>query len=675
MIVLKGLRLRNFKNLRRLNLEFKDLNIFIGPTNVGKTNILRAIFPLSSIEFSDGHGFGCKECEVIRSIFSGRGIRFGAGRIELGRDEWYNRTEKPEMTYSIDERFSFYLWLGENRENLGKLLSKIKAELGILDEDLPAWIKEVMTAYEKGVANFVMNEKVKEVCQKFGDAYLRFMVDELKKLYEEKKMKIDFDKIVNHLRENVRDNLFSIELTTLNEYQHSSHVSLFSQIFCGVQAKFEVLNVEDLRLSTYKGKSISEYLLTSRRFAITDQQKLIKFLQSTADPNISNLEQIPISETKQALNLITRGISASMNEQGSGVRSAICLAWDIIATKDGSILLIDEPEMGLHPSAELELLKLLIEESKGKQIFLATHDPTFVNPVIWDENKERISVFLYSPPKEEFMNVDLGHDANPVLFAGFLPHTESLKPVHLYVEGGSDVYIFQTWLQKHLKKAHEPLWLQTYNNIGIYHLGGSNWKHFLYTVPSNPYNCLVILDGDKKREAKKVGEKYKTMIKASRFKFCNNTKEIKKCLLNKGTPIYCLEKKEIEYYLDPILLSFSTLQPSILETLIETKISNLNELRDVCDQHFSNREKKDDIIIYYVKDKKMEIDFAQRKVRITRDRTNVIEVSCIEEIELKSLNLDEHLYDKILYGPIIAEMSKIPEEIKRVFEILTENLV
>lgn len=48
------------------------------------------------------------------------------------------------------------------------------------------------------------------------------------------------------------------------------------------------------------------------------------------------------------------------------------IAWE---SKGSIIYLIDEPELHLHPKAQEQLLELLLEESKNKQIFISTHSP------------------------------------------------------------------------------------------------------------------------------------------------------------------------------------------------------------------------------------------------------------------------------------------------------------
>jgi predicted ATPase len=63
---------------------------------------------------------------------------------------------------------------------------------------------------------------------------------------------------------------------------------------------------------------------------------------------------------------------------GSGIEIILALLMlkGISGASKGTIVyLIDEPEAHLHPKAQKQLLKLLVEEAKTKQIFLCTHSP------------------------------------------------------------------------------------------------------------------------------------------------------------------------------------------------------------------------------------------------------------------------------------------------------------
>jgi len=83
------------------------------------------------------------------------------------------------------------------------------------------------------------------------------------------------------------------------------------------------------------------------------------------------------------------GTPTYMEEKGSGMQRSVALALlqvyaeELIKHPENSdaikpfFLFIDEPEICLHPQAQMKLLSAILELSKTKQIFIATHSPYF----------------------------------------------------------------------------------------------------------------------------------------------------------------------------------------------------------------------------------------------------------------------------------------------------------
>lgn len=317
-----------------------------------------------------------------------------------------------------------------------------------------------------------------------------------------------------------------------------------------------ILFCPDTRLQNYAGVDFPEFIV-SKDFEARDKVEIVKIIGKMVDPNITSMRQ----SNKLVKVFGTKRFTTAIAEQGSGVRSLICLLADILSEKQTKILLIDEPELGLNPSSKQAFLKFLLNQSKDKQVFLATHDPTFVNPILW--NNENVSVYLFSEVKKDFVKVDLNESKeDPNTFAGYLPHTTSLKEIHIYVEGSLDVYIFQEFLNKYCQK-HFKDWHQTVNKVGIYHLAGDFWIHLLSTIPKSPYTSIIILDGDKRQIASEAIGK----IKGERFLIRSSSGELFGLLdeismiydnyVEEGIripsvcPVLILKKSEIEDYLTP----------------------------------------------------------------------------------------------------------------------------
>ena len=72
---MKKLTVENFKSIRRLELECRRVNIFIGEPNTGKSNILEALGLLSFMWHEHGTGNAKKAGEAANLRENARAIR------------------------------------------------------------------------------------------------------------------------------------------------------------------------------------------------------------------------------------------------------------------------------------------------------------------------------------------------------------------------------------------------------------------------------------------------------------------------------------------------------------------------------------------------------------------------------------------------------------------------
>lgn len=73
------------------------------------------------------------------------------------------------------------------------------------------------------------------------------------------------------------------------------------------------------------------------------------------------------------LRAIQGGASYSYARMSDGERSALVFAAEVVAAKPGTVFLIDEPELHLHPSIVVELIKALILERPDCGFVICTH--------------------------------------------------------------------------------------------------------------------------------------------------------------------------------------------------------------------------------------------------------------------------------------------------------------
>ena len=138
----------------------------------------------------------------------------------------------------------------------------------------------------------------------------------------------------------------------------------------------------------------------------------------------------------------------SPNEVGNGLQSVLDIAFAIDETKTRSnyyLLVVEEPEAFLHPSAQRELVNALrkYSEKRNTQVIVTTH-----SPIVLDECKFPQTVLVrgqkfYYPNFES----DRRDEINSTLLS--MPHAEAFFASGvLLVEGPGDRAFFQTLIAR-----------------------------------------------------------------------------------------------------------------------------------------------------------------------------------------------------------------------------------
>jgi len=92
---------------------------------------------------------------------------------------------------------------------------------------------------------------------------------------------------------------------------------------------------------------------------------------------------------------------------GSGEAAVVTLVREVCAAAPGTLVLLDEPEISLHPGAQRELVRFLLNQCRDKklQVVLSTHSPTIVQSL----PAAAIRVCVAAP--DGFVDVDAGRSA------------------------------------------------------------------------------------------------------------------------------------------------------------------------------------------------------------------------------------------------------------------------
>jgi predicted ATP-dependent endonuclease of OLD family len=307
--------IENFRSIRALEFEPKNLCALVGENNVGKSNILSAIDLLL-------------------------GERWPANRISI--DDVCNRDKSLDLQIKVFvDQPIHHSYYGFDVEISGFDL-KYNYNEGVMLRCLDEHGNFVQTQYNKDIA------------------------------------------LNNTIREQVPCVLIGVNRNLERELS-GSQWTLFGRLLKEIEKEFIA---DDTRKNEYqsKMKDVSNLLRISS-FAELEGilREQVKKLTGFVDADLRFIEP-KVLEQYKSLDLTVRESSnfdeCSALDMGAGIQSAIVIA--LIQAyrqlkKRGAILLIEEPEVYLHPHARRYFYVLLKElAEQGNQIFYATHSTEFV---------------------------------------------------------------------------------------------------------------------------------------------------------------------------------------------------------------------------------------------------------------------------------------------------------
>jgi len=178
--------------------------------------------------------------------------------------------------------------------------------------------------------------------------------------------------------------------------------------------------------------------------------------------------------------------------------ATICQA--IVSANKGSVVLLDEPELNMHPKLQHKLMQriceLASEDEKNLQIFIATHSQVFINSKRWVEDEIKIYWIRDQGIEEVEASQDvlkrLGYKASDLL------QTDGI----IWVEGPSDRLYIEHWLDMWCMQEGRPRPSENVDySYSLY--GGAILSHFqaggesdLIDLLKINRNVFVVIDND-----------------------------------------------------------------------------------------------------------------------------------------------------------------------------------
>lgn len=511
-MLISKITIRNFRGIDILeNLEASRINTFVGKNDSGKSTILRALdcfFDEKKFDSKDVFK-GKPEDEKI-SIELSFLSPVEVDDLVLDSEKFITIKKEFEIINGKPKSNSYYKCFDFKEEKYQDLWNK-------KEEDLNTLITEAGLTPEKsgrGKKNIVRIGQIKSHLSSAEreDRYnaLGDFIKNIEKTYEE----ISFPEY----------SLFDAEQDL--SVDATNFQSQFKPI---VSTYFETTKTKTEEIEKGLKADLAVEFEEIRKYMVKNVSGLKKFNPTTEFDWTKSLKKFD-------LNLEFDGdtFDVPISHKGTGFKRLLMVAYfEYLANKKGAknqIFAIEEPETFLHPSAQEDLLKSIIEISETSQFFLTTHSPVFAgatngaNSILVTKNNSGIS--KYEKDSDDIIN-------KIITELGIRPDYSLIKRSKflVFVEGQDDVLFLRCLARKILNKDLVA------DEIACVIGGGSslaNYADLDLFKHINGAKYAVLVDGD---NGDAIKQKEKDKIK-------------QRC--DSDGAIFCkLSKREIENYCCP----------------------------------------------------------------------------------------------------------------------------
>lgn len=205
------------------------------------------------------------------------------------------------------------------------------------------------------------------------------------------------------------------------------------------------------------------------------------------------------------------GVSHSSEGVGDGIWSVFTICAALFDAENNTTIVIDEPELSVHPAIQKKLVNLLLDYSKRMQIIICTHSPYFINwSAIADgaqlirtvkEDGNTNCYYLGNESREKIQEI-LNDINNPHILGLEASEVFFLDDDIILVEGQDDVVIY--------KKIAEQIGIQFSGSFFGWGVGGAKKMGFFVSMfrDLGYKKIAIIFDGDMQEEAGEIRKKY-----------------------------------------------------------------------------------------------------------------------------------------------------------------------
>lgn len=378
-----------FRNITTSELEFKQINILIGPNNAGKSNFIRSL-------------------TFVPNMITNSDIEATKFLAELKHNGWKNVLDRKRLSDS-DNSFFQEAWEIQLKD-MDPVKYMMKVHIGdnrednyIMQESLDSCI---LPEGKKKPYNYFLCHGEKIGSGMFSSAGMyKKMNNRLKAAvseYETVLMQIEglfLDNPSLFSSTYIRKDIVEV-LKRMREFFKG-----FSSYSCTAFNLREITNPQDNQNEgTFLRKDGINFVNVYDYYRDSYKEFEPEFLE-IAGKIIFGLEKISISKAgnKIWMELMIDGENYSLAEVSDGTVHLLLLVMLLVMSSIGtvSMLALDEPEMNLHPAWQKLMASMILREQNETQFFLSTHSPDFLDEFNESFKENKVAVFVFDPSKKD----------------------------------------------------------------------------------------------------------------------------------------------------------------------------------------------------------------------------------------------------------------------------------
>jgi predicted ATPase len=396
------LNLKGFRSLKNIDWQPGDLNVLIGPNAAGKSNLMRAIEFISAaaagglgklIQEAGGIGAICWDNQKSAAIT----LKLKTSPIDPGRD-----VEQESLTYDLE------LWrLGESSNfqiNLELLAKHYAYEHG----EAPSPYKFVERRRNRA---HIYDESKKDDGSNLRKGLVAVPDDAMQE--EETVLSVAGNPIVGSFLQNQVITAYQRDIASWSVYHaFGSHPE------SAIRKPLVVRHEKRVAPDGENLVSVLQTLYTSTR---DFRQRIDDAMRAAFPDSYEELLFQPVADQRVQLAVQFSGLShpTPAANLSDGTLRFLFLLTVLGSSEAASLICVDEPEIGLHPSMLSIISEFAVEASRHSQIVISTHSESLLNAfsgdthpnttvVKWSDGETKLTVLPEGQLAEWLKSYSLG---------------------------------------------------------------------------------------------------------------------------------------------------------------------------------------------------------------------------------------------------------------------------